>query len=229
MNRKVAIVTGASSGLGLELAMGLIAQNHFVVGISRRKPTDPRWAQFIKEQKIIHVLGDVSLENTVKEAITAADHFGEIDTVINCAGVGVFGPAISFSREDIDNVMRGNLIGMILFSEAAMRKFKSSSGTIVNIMSTAAQVARPNEAIYCAAKWGAKGYTETLRLEAKGTGVRVIAVYPGGMKTRFWTEAKGSNVDPSTFMPAAEVASMIISALTKRDNGYTSDIVINRL
>lgn len=229
MKNKVAVVTGASSGLGLELAIELITQNYFVVGISRRKPSDPRWIRFQKERKMIHVAGDVSLENTVVEAFATADRLGEVDTVINCAGIGVFGPVVSFSRQDIDNVMRGNLIGMILFSEAAMLKFKPSGGTIVNIMSTAAQVARPNEAIYCAAKWGAKGYTETLRLEAKGTGIRVVAVYPGGMNTRFWVEAKGSKVDASKFMPPAEVASMIMTALTKRNSGYPSDIVINRM
>jgi len=229
MKNKVAIITGASSGLGLELAMKLVTQNHLVVGISRRKPTDPRWIQYHKEKKMVYVSGDVSLESTVKDAFAAADQLGNVDTVINCAGVGVFGPVVSFSRQDIDNVMRGNLIGMILFSEAAMLKFKSSGGTIVNIMSTAAQVARTNEAIYCAAKWGAKGYTETLRLEAKGTGVRVIAVYPGGMNTRFWVEAKGSKVDASKFMPPAEVASMIMDALTNRTSGYPSDIVINRI
>lgn len=228
MNIKVGIITGASSGLGLELAIRLVTEDYFVVGVSRRMPTDQRWLERTKQSRCVHVAGDISQEDTVMEAFATANQIGTLDLLINCAGEGVFGPVGSISRQDIDDVLRGNLIGTILFSQAALTQFKNSGGLIVNVMSTASLVGRSNEAIYCAAKWGARGYTESLRLEAKGTNAKVVAVYPGGMNTPFWARAKGTHVDPHKFISPVVVADMILNSLIKHEGGYISDITINR-
>ncbi len=228
MNAKVGIITGASSGLGLELSTRLVTEDYFIVGVSRKTPTDQRWLEWVKQNRCVHVAGDISREDTVMEAFAKANHFGRLDLLINCAGEGVFGPVGSISRQDIDDVLSGNLVGTILFSQAALTQFRTSGGLIVNIMSTASLIGRSNEAIYCAAKWGARGYTESLRIEAKGTNAKVIAIYPGGMNTPFWTKAKGAHVDPHKFISPAVVADMILNSLTMHDGGYISDITINR-
>jgi short-subunit dehydrogenase len=89
--------------------------------------------------------------------------------------------------------------------------FVSAVPVIVNVMSTAALTGKPNETVYCAAKWGARGYTEALRAEAKG--VRVVAVYPGGMNTPFWAgDGKAAG-----FMDPGEVAGKIVSAIFESD------------
>src|SRR5208282_1249146 len=172
--------------------------------------------------------GGVEENATLQAAFDTAERLGSLGLVVNCAGAGVFGPAGSHNRDDFYEVLGGNLIGLVLFSEVAFLKLKSRGGTIVNVMSTAAMLARQNEALYCASKWGARGYTESLSLEAKGTPVKVISVYPGGMRTRFWTKARGAKVDANTFMDAREVAEIVVEAIRQRHSSYISDIVINR-
>ena len=228
MDEHVAIVTGAASGLGLELALDLLPLDRIIVGVSRRPPTDERWKQAASAGKAHHLSGDVSNPATTRDAFDLARRLGRLDLLVNCAGQGVFGSAGSFTRADVDAVLAANLIGTILFSEQAFALFKSQGGTIVNVLSTAAQVPRANESLYCAAKWGAKGYTESLRLEAKGTPVRIVAVYPGGMRTRFWQDATGHKTDPSTFMSPADVARILVGVLFENVSACVSDIVINR-
>ena len=106
---------------------------------------------------------------------------------------------------------------------------KESGGTIMNVMSTAATVGKPNESIYCASKWGAKGFTESLRLETKGTKIKVIAVYPGGIQTPFWSEKCGMNPDTSKFMKPDELAKTLTDTLLDKQTLYVADIVINKV
>lgn len=228
MSKDVAIITGASRGLGLELALQLTNQKLLVIGVSRNKSNDNRFKDKLTTNQIVPIIGDVSDQHTVAGAFAKANQLGKCSILINCAGEGVFGKTGSFTREDIDNVLRGNLIGTILFCEAAKTYFSESGGIIVNVMSTAAHIARANEAIYCASKWGARGYTESLRLECKGSNIDVIAVYPGGMNTDFWKVAKGSKIDSNAFMAATEVAETILQIIKRKPSMYVSDVIINR-
>jgi len=225
---RVCLITGISSGLGSELA-ALLSSDRAIVGVSRHPPTDPRWMAARACGRARHILGDVSQVATVAAALESCQAIGTLDLLINCAGSGVFGPVGSYHAEDIAEAMNGNLIGTILFSDAVFRVMRDGGGTIVNVMSTAAHVGRPNESVYCAAKWGARGYTESLRLEAKGTRVKVMGVYPGGMNSPFWTKARNSTVDSAKFMSPAEVAATLCKALQTGPTSCVTDLVINRL
>jgi uncharacterized protein len=202
----VAIVTGASSGLGFAIAQLLRENGTLVVGVARRSSAD--------------VSGDAAKRETAVRAIEAAEKLGTIDLLINCAGVGIYGPAGSYSEEDIAAIIDANLIATINFCELLVPRFKEHGGTIVNVLSTAALIGKANESVYCAAKWGARGYTEALKAEAKGTRARIIAVAPGGMNTPFWPEPREGFMDP------ADVAATIIDAIQRPVN--ISEIVITR-
>ena len=182
-----------------------------VVGVSRRAPADAAFA---------HVESDASHPDTALRAIEAAERLGAIELLVNAAGVGIFGPAGSYGEKDIDLVLDANLKATIVFCDALFQRFKEHGGTIVNVLSTAALVGKPNESVYCAAKWGARGYTEALRAEAKGTKARVISVAPGGMDTPFWPERRPDFMDPK------EVAAVIVDAIDRRVN--VSELVISR-
>jgi uncharacterized protein len=202
----VAIVAGASSGLGLEIAQQLRARGTPVVGVARRASAD--------------VVGDAAKRETALRAVQAAERLGTIDLLVNCAGVGVFGPAGSYDEADIAAIIDSNLIATINFCELLFPRFKEHGGTIVNVLSTAALTGKANESIYCAAKWGARGYGEALKAEAKGTRARIIAVAPGGMNTPFWPEPRQG------FMNPADVAATIIDAINRPVD--ISEIVITR-
>jgi short-subunit dehydrogenase len=228
MTRQVAIVTGASQGLGLALSERLSEGGFFVVGVHRGKSASAQWKKLVADRKASEVVGSVGSDEIAKKAFAEAGQAGAIKLVVNCAGVGVFGPVGSYSRADVDEVFEANLIGTIIISEHATKHLRETGGTLVNVMSTAATIGRPNEAIYCASKWGARGYTESLRAELKGTKLRVISVYPGGMKTPFWASKTGRATDSSKFMDPADVADKIIAAINEKPNLYVSDITINR-
>lgn len=202
----VAIVTGSSSGLGFQIAQQLRDRGTLVVGVARRE-TDG-------------IAGDAAKRETALRAIEAAERLGAIDLLVNCAGVGIFGPAGSYDDSSIKTIIESNLIATINFCELLFPRFKEHGGTIVNVLSTAALTGKANESVYCAAKWGARGYGESLKAEAKGTKARIIAVAPGGMNTPFWPDARDSFMDP------ADVAATIIDAIERPVD--LSEIVITR-
>jgi uncharacterized protein len=128
----------------------------------------------------------------------------------------------------IDDVFEANIKGMILLTSEILRITPENEYlNIVNIMSTSALAGRDQETIYCAAKWGARGYTEALRTELKGSKRNIIAVYPGGMKTDFW-KIPGQNRDISGFMDPKEVAGKIVHAVLNTRSAVVTDLTINR-
>jgi NAD(P)-dependent dehydrogenase (short-subunit alcohol dehydrogenase family) len=202
----VAIVTGGTSGLGAAIAALLRERGLQVVTVSRREEAD--------------VAGDAAREDTVLRAVAHAESLGTIALLVNCAGTGCFGAAGSYVEEDVRQVIDANLVSMILFCDELFPRFTRDGGTIVNVLSTAALQAKANESVYCAAKWGARGYTEVLKIEAKGTQARVLAVAPGGMQTPFWEQPREGFMDPH------EVAKVIVDAAFAPVN--VSTVVIAR-
>jgi short-subunit dehydrogenase len=169
---------------------------------------------------LLHVAGDASRPETAQRAIAAAELLGAITILVNAAGAGIFGPAGSYDDESIDRLLDANLKATIVFCNALFPRFAEQGGTIVNVLSTAALIGKPNESVYCAAKWGARGYSEALRAEAKGTKARVLSVAPGGMDTPFWPERRESFMDPG------EVAAVIVDAVERKVN--VTEITITR-
>ena len=149
--------------------------------------------------------------------------------LINCAEKGYFKTATEYTSSDIEGSLTG-LKGMILCSKEVIKAKNNNDVRIVNIMSSAALKGNKNETVYCAAKWAERGYTEALKSEYKGTSVKVIGVYPGGMNTEFWNNSRDYvNVDKSnTFMNPSDVAKVILDNISY-DNLKVSDITIERL
>lgn len=192
-----AVVTGASSGLGLQIASLLRERGFTVIGVSRRGPD---------------VQGDASKRETALTALERVN--GRLKLLVNCAGIGVFHPAGKYTDEEIEEVIDSNLIAMINFCEVFVPHI---DGTIVNVMSTASLTGKPGESVYCAAKWGARGYTLALQAEIKQ---RVLAVYPGGMNTPFWPERREKFMDPK------EIAGKIVTAIFDTD---LTELILRRV
>jgi len=228
---KISLVTGGSSGLGYEIAKCLLEKGYNVCISSR---SDSKLNNAASQLSTTSGLGqlhkciaNVGNESDVRKLFHfITEHGFEIDMVFNAAGMGLFGNPESVTEEMIDRVLEANLVGTILVSSYALRVMKGTVGIIVNIMSTAAHSGKAQESVYCAAKWGARGYTEAIQAEIKGTSIKVIAVYPGGMNTPFWTEDCGLSPDISKFMNPYDVARTIVDAATKKDSSTISEIII---
>lgn len=231
INTRIAIVTGASSGLGYELAQGLVRHGLPTCLVAK----DPqRLAMAIKRMDATSGATMISQHVNVGVEEEVASIFNNLKrrnfqpyVLINAAGTGRFGDPDKVDRNTIDTVFEANLIGLILMSSYALREMRQG-GTIVNIMSTAALIGREKEAVYCAAKWGARGFTEALKAATKGTTVSVIGVYPGGMNTPFWSADCGLTPNVAKFMSPKDVATKILDQILPEDTTVTTDLTINR-
>lgn len=231
--KKVSVISGGTSGLGLEIAKLLktSGRNIIVLGrnIEKLEKASEAFSK-IDNESIGNVFQcDIGNEIDVKSfGVYIRKNEYSIDYLFNNAGIGLFNPVNEATSDLIDKVFAPNLKGMILLTSEVLKMTSLDEElTIVNIMSTSALYGRAEESIYCAAKWGARGYTEALRTELKGTKRNIIAVYPGGMKTDFW-KAPGQNRDTSSFMDPAEVAEKVVQAVLVTDKMYVTDITINR-
>lgn len=224
------LITGAGSGLGKSLAAQFAERNYRVVLVGRTRSKLDSVSNELGQSNSLAIEADVSNYDEVERCFELAKEWGGFPSiVVSCAGEGVFGKVGSFKPEHLDRVFSGNLIGTILVSQKALTEMQDRGGYIVNVMSTAATVGRVNESIYCASKWGAKGFTESLKLETKGTKIRVVGVYPGGIKTPFWSEKCGMTPDTSSFMDPDEVAQVIVENILDKHSLYVTDIILNRI
>jgi uncharacterized protein len=231
--KKVCIVSGGSSGLGLEMAELLVKAGKSVVILGRNSErlakALPRLNSHVNQAKAESFTCNIGEEADIKKLgryLTDIDYI--VEYLFNNAGRGLFLKATESTSALIDAVFESNLKGLILLTAEILRITPASEElSIVNIMSSSALLGRAEESIYCAAKWGARGYTEALRTELKGTKRNIIAVYPGGMKTGFWN-ITDHNRDISGFMDPAGVAEKIINAVIVKDHLAVTDLTINR-
>jgi uncharacterized protein len=230
---KVSLISGGASGLGLEIADLLAKSGRNVMIIGRNDEKLKLAGEKLKRSAGQNSVFTHTCNIGNEEEVLATGKFItgnglEIEYLFNNAGMGLFARTETSTAEMIDRVFEANLKGMILLTSEILRITPAGEElTIVNIMSTSAVIGRAQETLYCAAKFGARGYTEALRAELKGTKRNIIAVYPGGMKTPFWN-MPGMNKDLSGFMEPADVAGKIVNAVTVSDKMIVSDITINR-
>ena len=224
---KIVIITGGTSGLGKELLKQSINRGFFVCNLARNKEKmDALELEYKENYK--GFIGDVTDAEFVKSSINEISKLGNIYCLINCAEKACFKKATDYDYKDVDMSLMG-LKGMILCSTEVLKIKEEKDIKIVNIMSSAALKGNKNEAVYCSAKWGERGYTEALKTEYKGTSVKIIGVYPGGMNTEFWNNSRDyvSEEKANTFMNPSDVAKVILDNISY-DSLKVSDITIER-
>lgn len=228
MEKNIIIITGGASGLGLELVKQSIKRGLFVCNIDRdcekMKVLDDIYNDNYKG-----FVGDISDEEFVKNTINEISTLGNIKILINNAGEPSFKMPTLYNKNDIDKSFKG-LQGMILFSTEVLKVEDEKDLKIVNIMSSAALRGNKQEAVYCATKWGEKGYTESLKVAYKGTSVKVIGVYPGGINTNFYKNSRDyvSEEKQNSFMNPSDVAKIILENVLNETNLTVADIIIER-
>ncbi|WOT05537.1 SDR family NAD(P)-dependent oxidoreductase [Shewanella youngdeokensis] len=217
------LITGASSGLGAALAD--IYSQESPVCISGRNTERLNALTAKLGHNVTPHPCNLSDEQSVTALFDSLPHTPS--TIIHCAGSGYFGRLETQSTTEINTLLTNNVTSAIMLLREAVKRYKDKPVTVVMVMSTAAQIAKAEESTYCAAKWAVRGLVESVRLELKNHPMKLIAVYPGGMDTPFWS-ASGKHLDTQHFMSAAEAATMLKQALIATEHGYVSDITINR-
>lgn len=176
--KKVILITGASSGLGLASARALAAQGHTVYGTSRH-PDSVKEASFMMVQ--MDVTDDASVHAAVEKVLKTE---GRIDVLINNAGITVAGPLyampVSYAQKQLDV----NFLGVVRVNSTVLPgMINQGYGLVIHIGSIAGLLGVPYQGLYSASKFALEGYAESLRMELQNTGIRVIMVNPGDFKT----------------------------------------------
>jgi len=178
--KKVILVTGASSGLGLATATALSAQGHTVYGTSR----DVKRITGVSFNPLqMDVTDDASVGAAVAAIIKAE---GRIDVLVNNAGNGITGPLYAMPVETAKKQFEVNFFGVVRVCSAVLPgMIEKKNGLVINISSLAGLFGLPYQGLYSASKFAIEGYSESLRMELKNTGVKVSVVNPGDFKTDF--------------------------------------------
>jgi len=183
--RRAAVVTGASSGIGLGIAKALLGLGWSVVGNARTQPRlDAAAAHLEAGERFVGVAGNIAAPDTAKRLLDAAiDRFDRVDLLVNNAGIFLPKPFVDFTPDEIEQQIATNVKGVIFASQEAARRMIASGrgGHIVNITAALAMQPRSNVSAFLAVllKGGLNAATRALALELAPHGIRVNAVAPG--------------------------------------------------
>ena len=222
---KVALITGASSGIGQAIAQTFIAEGAHLIVVARRAERLTELADLAAKHNVqcVPVIGDVREPATAQAAVQRAqDTFGQLDILVNNAGIGRYGPFTESSLDDFEAMMDTNMRSTYLFTHAAVPLLlQRGAGDILIVSSQAGVTGFPNEAIYCATKFAQVGFAEALERELRPRGIRVGLLLPGGVKTEFaiGTGRTVEGVATSGMLEAADVAAAALLMATMPAHG----------
>ncbi|MDB5052901.1 MAG: oxidoreductase [Bacilli bacterium] len=218
---KVAVITGASSGIGAWMAQELSRQGAVVILIARSADNLHLTAGKLQGKHEIFITDVTSTEQVFATVYQVVEKFGKIDILINNAGYGIFETFIDAKLETIEDMMNVNYMGMVRCTKAVLpHMLKEGSGHIVNIGSLAGKMGMAKSSGYSASKHAVLGLTNSLRQELVNTGIHVTAINPGPIDTPFFERADltGNYVKRLKWimLDPEKVAKAVLQAIAKR-------------
>ena len=188
MTSPITIVTGTSSGIGLEVAVQAAVAGHTVIATMRdlAKADGLRAAASAREVTVdirqLDVTDQASIDACVASVVAV---HGRIDAVVNNAGAGHVGTIENETLDDVRAVMEVNFFGVVAVTKAALPQLRKTGGRVVTVTSVGGAVGQPFSEAYCAAKFAVEGFMESLTPVAATVGVRVSVVEPGAVASEF--------------------------------------------
>ena len=227
---KWALVTGASKGLGREIAVVLAEAGANLILTARSADL----LEQVKAETARHgtdcvtIAGDIRDGNTL-ESLKGACLEKNLDILVNNAGIVDITPLEQVSDERVDELIELNLVVPIKLTKAVIGMFKErKSGIVVNVNSAGGKKPVPDHTVYCASKYGLNGFAESLKLEIRGLGIKIISVRPGKMATNLFTAA-GRDMDTKAFIPPRQVAESVLYLMNMSPECSHAELTVDRM
>jgi NADP-dependent 3-hydroxy acid dehydrogenase YdfG len=218
---KVAVITGASAGIGYASARALAAEGARLVLTARRQERLTALSEEVRAMgtDAAVVVGDAREEETAHRTVTAAvENFSRLDILINNAGVGNYKELVETSAEEYDEMMDSNMRSTFVFTRHAVPIMLSQGArTILMLSSMAGIYGFAGEAVYCATKFAQVGFAQALDKELRTRGIKVGVICPGGVKTEF-ALGRGrteESVAQAGMLDREDVAGVVLLACTQ--------------
>jgi len=215
------VITGASDGLGKELATLMVNSGKRVIGLSRSACGEG----------VEHIVTDLTSEMDIEQAANKIKVDSEpLEALINCAGVLSIEKVESLTSKEVDRVLATNIRAPLLLTSRLMDKIKRDGADIVNVASTVGLKGYVDQAAYGASKWAIRGFSSNLQTELKDYPSRVISFCPGGFKTKLFEKATGvDNTNTGDWLDAIEdIAQCLKQLLELPKNMQITEIIIDR-
>lgn len=238
LSGKVALVTGASSGIGEATALALAAEGAKVAAVARRADRLEALVKRISEHggQAIPIVADVADDAQAHDMVSKANaKFGSVDILVNNAGVMLLGSIAGANTEDWRRMINTNLLGLMYATHAVIPIMKQQGqGHIVNISSVAGRIASAGTGVYNATKWGVGAFSESLRKEVYQDKIRVTIIEPGAVATELTDhitdsavkERTQSWINSMTPLESEDIAAAIVYAVTQPDRVNVNEILI---
>ena len=225
IDHQVAVVTGASRGIGQAIAAELASLGALVVLSARGRSGLEETARRIGSGAVVpaDVRSSDQVHGLFEQTLRS---IGPVDIVVNAAGLGIFGPVVEFREQDFDALIDTNVKGIFLTCREALPvMIERKRGHIVNIASIAGKVGSANRAAYCASKFAVVGFTQSVAEEVREHGVRVSVVCPGSTDTAFSPGSK-SGKPREKMLTVADIAHAVRMVVTQEPRSFISEIVM---
>jgi len=224
---QVAIVTGASRGIGLAIAEELARLGSRVVLLARHSQELEKAVERIRRQGAGATALACDVQSSTQVQATFAKilaQFGRVDVLVNNAGVGTFGSVQEIADADWDAVINTNLRGAFYCSKAVIpQMLRQRSGHIINIASLAGKNGFAGGSVYCASKFGLLGLTYSMAEDLRAYGIRVSAICPGSVLTEFSPHA---GKDPKRMLRPEDVAGVVRFLVQQAEQSFVSEVLI---
>jgi NAD(P)-dependent dehydrogenase (short-subunit alcohol dehydrogenase family) len=235
MSRRAALVTGASSGIGLEIARMLLAEGHGVTLVARRPDKLERAAAELAAEGSELATVAVNVADDAGLAAAVAEHrarFGRLDVLVNNAGVGYAADIAGYPTKHLDMQIAVNLRAtVVLYRECVelLRAAATERGTalVVNVASIAGKSPEPSLSVYSATKFGVVGFTQAMNQELAAEGIKSCAICPGWVETPM-TEFIQDQIPPEQMLRPQDVAETVRFLLRVSPACVVPEVVLGR-
>jgi uncharacterized protein len=232
-DRKVAIVTGASAGIGLETALAFARRGYAVTLAARRVDRMEAVAEQCRQAggEALVIPTDVAHGEQVRDMVArTVGQFGRLDVMVNNAGYGVFGEIVDLVEQDLRDIMEVNFFGLWHGTVAAAKVMMAQgSGHIFNVSSVIGKRGTPMHGAYCTTKFAVCGLTESARVELRPHGVWVTLVCPGMTETEFFDKGSMARRARSSFNKYSHLMPprVVGEAIARRAGRYKTEMVFS--